>query len=231
MVRFFLLLVCLCSRVAADGGSSAIGLVGRGFVLVAADTAFRRGTQVLSQDSQRVAVIGERTLLASVGDVGSAKEFASYIARNVALQEIVHGRPVTTRETAHFMRHEVARLLRRAPVQADFLLVGVDDSSSRIDTHDSACIPQLHWIDRAGAACELKYGAQGPAAAMVVATLDERWHEDMDLPDALDLIRLCLRQLQGRYALTPQGWRVCIVDADGARLALIIKPNGDDAAT
>jgi len=38
----------------------------------------------------------------------------------------VHGRSPHTKSAAHFTRRELARLLRRSPVQADFLLAGVD---------------------------------------------------------------------------------------------------------
>lgn len=228
MRRATLLAIGLCCRVAADGGSSAIGFIGRDFVILAADTAFRRGTQVISPDSQRVHSIGPRTILAAVGDVGGAKEFATYIAGNVALQEIVHGRPVSTQEAAHFTRHEIARLLRRAPVQADVLIAGIEDSQRSIEGRQAKCRPQLHWIDRAGSWCELDYAAQGPSAAMAIATLDSRWRKDMDVGEALELVRICLRQLQGRYALTPQGWRVNIVDAAGSRVALIIKAGGEE---
>jgi len=39
---------------------------------------------------------------------------------------MVHGRSPHTKSAAHFTRRELARLLRRSPVQADFLLAGVD---------------------------------------------------------------------------------------------------------
>ena len=49
---------------------------------------------------------------------------------------MVHGRPPRTPSAAHFARRELARLLRRSPVQADFLLAGVDDDYDEFDKFD-----------------------------------------------------------------------------------------------
>ena len=183
-------------------------------------------------------MLGPRLLLATVGDVSTGDQFAEFLARNFALTSVVHGRPVSTRSAAHFARREMSRLLRRGPVQADLLVAGVDgpfhsdlstqlakgvvDESARSVTpqlHSPQLQPQLHWIDRAGGACEVQYGAHGGSAAMVLAVLDEGWRPGMSEGEALVLARECVHVLGGRYAASPQGWRFHVVDGAGARLA------------
>ena len=237
------LLAALLPMVAADSATSLIGLRGDGFVMLASDTAFRRGSQVISRDSDRVTVLGPRTLLATTGDQSSGDEFAAYLARNMALDRIVHGRPTTTRSTAHFLRRELSRLLRRAPVHADFLLAGVDDAPGQGSTgsleketivlsseRETSFEAQLHWIDRAGGCAELPYAAQGPAGAMVMATFDQGWREGLDEAEALRLVCRAISQLDVRYSFSPQGWRVQVVDRSGSRTALVLNGDGSAAA-
>ncbi len=171
-------------------------------------------------------------LMVSCGDVPSGIEFSNYVARNLALSSIVHGGPVSTRSAAYFTRRQVAKMLRRAPIQADFMIAGVDRiTSPSFEDLNGLCAqtqPQLHWIDRTGTCIELPYGAQGPSAATVVAFLDQQWRADMKLDDALGLLRRCLRLLRGRFAFTPQGWQVCVVADDGARLTFSMNSDGEE---
>ena len=236
---FFLpLLAVLPLYAESDGTSSLIGVTGRDFVLLAADTAFRRGSQVIVRDHDRITRLGPQIMLATAGDGATSDQFVSFLSANLALADVVHGRATSTRSAAHFTRREIHRLLRRSPVQADFLLAGLDGAvhdprENDASTDDSevrsgiGAKPQLHWIDRTGAACELKYAAHGPSAPMVVATMDERWHEGMDMDEALALLGTCIEQLAGRYSVSPQGWRIKAVDRDGAnRLVATFEGDG-----
>ena len=110
----------------SDGTSTAIGVRGRDFVVLAIETGYRRGPQIIGSGIDGITELGPRLALVTVDDVASADEFSSYLARNLALSSMVSESPVSTRAAAHFARREVARLLRRAPVQADLLLAGVD---------------------------------------------------------------------------------------------------------
>ena len=245
---FFLLYFPILSN--GDTSSSLIGITGHDFVLLAADTAFRRGGQVLVRDHDRIAKIGTHTMLATAGDGASSEQFVSYLSANLALADIVHGCPTSTRSVAYFTRREVHRLLRRSPVQADFLLAGLDAEMEETSVCESNFVetetivasesdskisrrmkPQLHWIDRTGASCELKYAAQGPSAPMVIATMDERWREDMNLQEALDLLGRCIEQLEGRVSVAAHGWRVKVVDRNGANQLLAFSKRKDKASS
>ena len=239
------LLSLLCTRGEADGATSVIGINGRGFVVLAGEASFRRGSMVISRDSDPITRLGPRALLASCGEVSSGGEFSSYVARSLALDSIIRGRPSATSSAAHFIRRELARLLRRAPVQADFLLAGVDVSSpwalrsdgSAADGGDdesllaSSSKPQLHWIDRTGSEVQLEYAVQGPGAAMLLALLDERWEPGLSLDQVLDLVRACVRQLSNNLAVAcPGGWRVHVIDREGSREVLSIDAGGKKQA-
>jgi 20S proteasome subunit beta 4 len=214
------LLLAKFIQVGADSGSNAFGITGRNFVVLASDTAFRRGTQVVARDGHRVTSISKCALLVPVGDVSSGAQFTEFVQRNLALNGIINGKSISTRSAAYFTRREISKRLRRSPVQADFLLAGVDldvRASEKANKSDLvSCTPQLYSIDRAGASVELLFGAQGSAAPMVLALLDDKWSPLLSLEEALALARDCISQLDGRYALTPQGWRVNIVDATGS---------------
>lgn len=257
------LLLSIPTGVVSDGTTVSIGVTGRNFVVLATETGYRRGPQIIGAGCDHMVELGPRLLLSTVGEVASADEFSSYLARNLALSSMVSESPVSTRAAAHFARREVARLLRRAPIQADLLLAGVDrvggagaggdgagvglgedrgtgvvdgeggDGGSSgdaddvdVDAADAAgggCAsagwsPQLHWIDRTGATAELPYAAHGHAAPMALAVLDEGYEADMELEQALSLVRRCIKQLDGRYAVRATGWRIKLVDAEGCRV-------------
>jgi len=84
-----LLLCCTLADTGADSGTTAIGIKGRGFVVVAADAAFRRGPTVIAPSTDPFTRLGPWSLLVSCGDVSTGSEFASYVFMGVLLWEEV----------------------------------------------------------------------------------------------------------------------------------------------
>eukprot|EP00616_Rhizochromulina_sp_CCMP1243_P009845 CAMPEP_0118975010 /NCGR_PEP_ID=MMETSP1173-20130426/14310_1 /TAXON_ID=1034831 /ORGANISM="Rhizochromulina marina cf, Strain CCMP1243" /LENGTH=213 /DNA_ID=CAMNT_0006924831 /DNA_START=24 /DNA_END=665 /DNA_ORIENTATION=+ len=201
-------------------------MIGDRFALLAADTALRRGAQVLVRDSTPIAHLAPRILVAGVGDAAHTEEFTSFISRNIALIDIVAGSSTPTASAVHFTRREVSRMLRSTPLQAEFLIAGLDSETR----HSGVPRPELHWIDGTGATARVKYLAVGPAASMVTAVLDDLWEKDMSIDKAKEVLAVCLQQLSKRFALVPGSWECRVVDAKGSRVLCLDLGIGDDGS-
>jgi len=53
-----------------------------------------------------------------------------------------------THETAHFIRSELAKSIRKSPIQANSMLAGYDENG-----------PSLYWLDYMGTMTKVKHSA------------------------------------------------------------------------
>lgn len=119
-------------------------------------------------------------------------------------------------------------------VQQQVLTSSWEDTSETIDTSDDgiekststtiplakdSLEPRLYWLDEYGSSQSLQYGAHGHGANFCLSILDQGFSEDMDLDQALALMKNCFEQLRTRYVInSPQPPCVKCVDKKGIRL-------------
>ena len=66
-------------------------------------------------------------LMSLSGTFADAKDFSNYVQKNIHLYRYRHGYELSTEETAHWMRMEMAYALRKNPWQVNTILAGIDD--------------------------------------------------------------------------------------------------------
>ena len=81
-----------------------IGLTGKDFVLVAADTAAARSIVVFKNDEDKILELDSHKLLASSGPPGDRVAFTEYIDRNVELYALQNDIQLSTKAAANFTR-------------------------------------------------------------------------------------------------------------------------------
>jgi 20S proteasome alpha/beta subunit len=82
--------------------------------------------------------------------------------------------------------------------------------------------PRLYWLDEYGSSQLLQYGAHGHGANFCLSILDQGFAVDMNLDEALALMKSCFQQLRTRYVInSPQPPCIKCVDKNGIRLIRI----------
>lgn len=94
--------------------------------------------------------------------------FGEYIQKNMKLYELRNGVTLNGSATAHYVRGELARFLRKSPYQVNLLLGAVDNEEKNI-------VPSLHWIDYLGSMAKVNFGAHGYGAHFCLSIFDRNW--------------------------------------------------------
>ncbi|KAF6001470.1 hypothetical protein F1559_001629 [Cyanidiococcus yangmingshanensis] len=186
---------------------TTISLLGRDFVLSAADVTAARSIVVMKEDQDKILELDRFRLLSAGGDLGDAAQFTEYIQRNVHLYELRAGIPLSTHQVAHFVRGELARALRERPYEINLILGGYDPNVG----------PSLYYIDYLGSLHKMPFTAQGYSAYFVLSTLDRLYRPGMDLEEALNVMRACLAEMGRRFLLQQRQFMVKVADANGVR--------------
>eukprot|EP00871_Galdieria_phlegrea_P005104 jgi/Galph1/5595/GphlegSOOS_G4220.1 len=172
-------------------GAAMVEKLKEDFVLTAADTANARSVIVMKDDVDKILELDSHKTLAMGGEPGDFVQFTEFIQKNLHLYEFRTGIQLSTHAVAHFIRGELARLIREGPVLANLLLGG----------YDSVAGPSLYYLDYLGTLEKLDYTAQGYASFFILGTLDRYYHKNLSEEEAVELMKRCIQQLGKRFVI------------------------------
>eukprot|EP00301_Raphidiophrys_heterophryoidea_P007397 c12868_g1_i1.p2 GENE.c12868_g1_i1~~c12868_g1_i1.p2 ORF type:complete len:209 (-),score=51.46 c12868_g1_i1:1228-1821(-) len=184
-----------------------IGIVGKDFAVVAADTTNARSVLRFKSDADKVMELDSHKLMGFGGEVGDYTNFSEYIQKNMALNEFRTGIKMSTHAAVHFVRGELARALRQGPYFANLLIAGYDEDTG----------PSLHWIDYLGNMQKMNIGAHGYGSFFTLGLLDRYWVPNMSEEEALQIMAKCLHEMQTRFLISTPNFCVKLVDKNGVR--------------
>ena len=75
----------------------------------------------------------------------------------------------------------------------------------------------MYYIDYIGASNKMNYGSHGYASYFLFSTLDRHWKPKMNLEEALNLVRMCIKELATRFIIHQPNFKVKVADKDGIR--------------
>eukprot|EP00808_Paulinella_micropora_P013276 g20470.t1 len=183
---------------------SLLGLVGDGYVLLAADCAQSRSVIVFKHDQDKIVHLDKSKLMAVSGDVGDRVQFAEYIAKNLALYSFRARTPLSTKAAANYARKELAEALRRNPYQVNSLIGGYDEGKG----------PSLFFMDYMATLHEVPFGAQGYGSYFTLSTFDKLYKPGMSLEEGKEVMRACIKVLQTRFVMSCKNFKAKIVTKD-----------------
>ncbi|KAI0325193.1 N-terminal nucleophile aminohydrolase [Cubamyces sp. BRFM 1775] len=187
----------------------SFALTGKGYVIVAADTTAARSIVKMKVDEDKIKVLSPHLLMAFSGEPGDTVQFAEYIERNIRLYQIRNTYALRPPSAASWIRRALADSLRSRRPYAVNLLVGGYDTS----THT----PHLYWIDYLGTMSEVPFAAHGYGAYFALSLLDRYHDPEAPLEEGLATLRRCLDEVAKRLVVTPEKYKVKVVDKDGVR--------------
>ncbi|KAI0357907.1 N-terminal nucleophile aminohydrolase [Trametes cingulata] len=187
----------------------SFALTGKGYVIVAADTTAARSIVKMKVDEDKIKVLSPHLLMAFSGEPGDTVQFAEYIERNIRLYQIRNTYALRPPSAASWIRRALADSLRSRRPYAVNLLVGGYDTS----THT----PHLYWVDYLGTMTEVPFAAHGYGAYFALSLLDRYHDPEAPLEEGLATLRRCLDEVAKRLVVTPEKYKVKVVDKDGVR--------------
>lgn len=188
-----------------------IGIKGKDFVLMAADSYAPMSVCRLKNDEDKLLIVDNDKVFGCSGMIGDRTHFGEYIRKNVHLYRFRCSYPLDTKATAHFVRSELAYFLRRNPYRCDFMLAGCDEEG-----------PLLYWIDYLASMVSVEKAAHGYGAYLVMSILDRYYHHSLEETEAIDIIRKCTSELRNRFIISQSDFIVKIIDKkDGIRTLYI----------
>jgi len=157
--------------------------------------------------------------------LGDTLQLAEFIQGNITLYEIRNTYPLRPSAAAAWIRRSLADSLRsRNPYSVNLLVAGYDPS-----VHE----PSLYWIDYLGTLTQVPFAAHGYGAYFVLSLLDKlvfsarahvfthsvvRYHNpDASLEEGLAVLKRCVQELAKRLIVSPDKYKVKVVDKDGVR--------------
>lgn len=179
--------------------------------IIATSRAITRGISVLKDNDDKTRTLNEHNLIAYTGEAGDTVQFSEYIQANIQLYSMRENDiELSPKATASFVRNQLATSIRsRKPYQVNVLIGGYDTKTNT---------PTLNYIDYLGTQAVLPYAAHGYAAFYCMSLLDKHYRPEMNLTEGLELLKLCIKELQTRMPIDFKGCDVKVVDKDGIRI-------------
>ncbi|CAF2076875.1 hypothetical protein HID58_043445 [Brassica napus] len=190
-----------------------MGLVGKGFAIVAADTSAVHSIMLHKNNEDKIMLLDSHKLVAASGEPGDRYfEFGGlirveYVQKNVSLYKFRNGIPLTTAAAANFTRGELATALRKNPYSVNILMAGYDNESGA----------SLYYIDYIATLHKVDKGAFGYGSYFSLSTMDWHYRSDMSVEEAIELVDKCILEIRSRLVVAPPNFVIKIVDKDGAR--------------
>eukprot|EP00794_Sanderia_malayensis_P004610 gene4610-5216_t len=183
-----------------------VGMVGDGFVLLAADRNGGRGIVRMKDDQEKMFKLNSTTLMLVSGESGDTAYFAEYIEKNVSLYKVINGYELTPHATANFTRKMLAEYLRsHTPYTVNLLLAGFDDEYG----------PALYHLDYLGALAKSPFTAHGYGSFFSMSIMDRYYKPGLSKKEAMALLQKVIDEVQKRFIVAMPSFTIKLIDKDG----------------
>ena len=78
--------------------------------------------------------------------------------------------------------------------------------------------PELYWLDYLASCTSMKFAAHGHASYFCMSTMDRYYKENMNLDQALFVLKKCIKELNTRYIANMTEFTIKVVDKNGIRI-------------
>eukprot|EP01084_Bolivina_argentea_P154137 268719_1 len=197
---------------------SLMAVKGKGFVVMAADGQVARSILVYQNAIDKIRLIDSHKIMAVAGPRSDSNTFGEFIEKNMTLYALENEVPLTTKATANFVRHELAKALRKAPFQVDILLGGVDNDEA-----------MLYWLDYLGTLHNVNYGSKGHGASFTLSIMDKNYKDGLNKEEAVTIIKQCIKELQTRFLISYPNFYIKVVTSEGVEV--LEAPNPEASTT
>lgn len=175
-------------------GTSVVGIVYDGGVLLAADTLLSYGSMVKSFSTPRLHSIEDRILIGASGEYSDLQEIVSQVkalaleaSTTSSMESIYVDRKLSAKSLWNYLRAVMyQKRSRMNPFWNDVVVAGWDEQTSK---------PFLGTIDRLGTTLQENLVATGFGAYLAMPLLREKYRPDLSEGEARALLEDCMKVL------------------------------------
>ena len=189
-------------------GTTTVGLLGKGFVVLAAERKATMGYLVASKHTKKIIELDKHAGMTIAGSVGDAQALERYIKAEMKLYELEESRKISIKAVATLVSNILyARSYFPYYVQ---LLIGGHDGK-----------PRLFSFDPTGSVIEEKdYFSTGSGSVMALGVLEDKYKEGIDLEGTKKLaVRAVKAATERDIASGGSGIDLAVVTPQGFKMA------------
>ncbi|XP_017847781.2 probable proteasome subunit beta type-2 isoform X1 [Drosophila busckii] len=185
---------------------SILGIKGKDFVLLAADTTLIKSFFIINNDQSKIRSINKYNVICVASADGDALQLVEFVEKNAKLYEIRSGYAMSTKTLSHFARNRLVRnLSRKAGTVISLLVAGCDPIEE----------PRLYHIDAQGAEHKLNFCSIGMSNVVCASIFRMMWRPNLTYSEALAILKRCIAEIQKRMALNLVSFDIILIDKDG----------------
>ena len=184
-------------------GTTTIGLVFNGGVILATEKRATMGYMIASKRAKKVYQVATRIGMTTAGGVGDAQQLARILTVECNLYQIRRSRSITVGAASTLLSNYLNQN-RYFPYYVQLLVGGVDENGSSVYSVDAM----------GGATKEEEIVATGSGSPMAYGVLEDRFHKDMTRDEAIELAIRALKAAMKRDAGSGEGIHVVVITKD-----------------
>lgn len=184
-------------------GTTTVGLVFDEGIVLATEKRATMGTLIASKTAKKVYQIADRIGMTTAGGVGDAQSLARLMQVECSLYKVRHGKPISVGAAATLLSNYLQQN-RYYPYYVQLLVGGVDRNG-----------PSVYSVDAMGGASkETDIVSTGSGSPMAYGVLEDRYHTDMNEPEAVDLATRSLKAAMRRDSASGENISIVVITRD-----------------
>jgi proteasome beta subunit len=184
-------------------GTTTVGLVFDEGIVLATEKRATMGTLIASKTAKKVYQIADRIGMTTAGGVGDAQSLARLMQVECSLYKVRHGKPISVGAAATLLSNYLQQN-RYYPYYVQLLVGGVDRNG-----------PSVYSVDAMGGASkEPDIVSTGSGSPMAYGVLEDRYHADMNEPEAVDLATRSLKAAMRRDSASGENISIVVITRD-----------------
>ena len=186
-------------------GATALGIVGKDGVVLAAERRVSYGHFIMSKTGKKLFTITDRVGAACAGLMGDMQVLVREVSAYLNIYRYEERVVPSVRNAAKVMS---SLLLRRRffPYLAQTIVGGVDENG-----------PRLYVLDPLGSVIEDKYATVGSGAEIAVGILESEYKEDLPLNDIIALAKKAVKSAASRDIGSGEGIDLLAITSEGIK--------------
>jgi proteasome beta subunit len=186
-------------------GTTTIGVVCNGGVILASDTRVTMGGYVAHKHGKKIYKIDDHLAMTISGSVADAQRTVEMLKVNAHLYKLNIGRPMPVSSAARLVSNALFSS-RYAPLIAQVLIGGLDGTGSHVFS-----------LDPFGSLTEEKCVATGSGSPIAYGVLEDKFKEDMFAKETLPVIVKAVDSAMKRDSASGDSFNVAVIDEKGYR--------------
>jgi len=184
-------------------GTTTVGLVCDGAVVVASERRATMGTMIAHKRAKKLYRIDDHLALTTAGLVGDAQMLARYLGVESELYKLQREADMPIKGAATLLGN-ILNQRKFAPFFVQLIIGGVDATGAHVFS-----------VDAAGGAIEDVYTSTGSGSPYVLGVLEDHYREDMSTDEAVDLAIRGLTAAMKRDAASGNGIDLAVITPEG----------------